>query len=111
MTIKFLQLYRVFQAYLNSENLGDFALLKADALGAKASPDVLRKMEAIKEYYPAIALSELKQLPPGTFSHEYAAFIKRNQFRSINISLKLAAITRNNVFALRYAITHDIFHV
>ena len=34
MAIKFKRLYQAFQAYKNSANLGDFALLKADAFYA-----------------------------------------------------------------------------
>ena len=111
MIIKFKQLYRAFQAYKNSPNLGDFALLKADALGAKANPAAIAKMERVRGYYPEIVLSELEQLPPGTFGYEYAAFVKCNCLKPINISPELAEIAQNNVFALRYAITHDMFHV
>ena len=104
------KIYRAFQAYRNSD-LGDFALLKADAVGAKANPAILDKMEKVKGYYPSIDLSELIQLPSGTFGHEYASYMQRNQLQPINVSPKLAEIAQNNVFALRYAVTHDMFHV
>ena len=111
MRIKLKQLYQALKAYRNTENLGDFALLKADALGAKANPAIAKKMAQVKGYYPAIDLSKLIQLPPGTFGHEYASHMQRNQLKPFNISPELADIAQNNMFALRYAVTHDIFHV
>ena len=109
--IKLRLLHQAFRAYKDSENLGDFALLKADALGAKADPAVAAEMEQVKGYYPAINLSKLSQLPPGTFGYEYAFFMKRNQLKPLSISPALADVAQRNVFALRYAVTHDMFHV
>ena len=110
MAINFKSLFLAFQAYRNSE-LGDFALLKADAMGAKTNRAIADKMEEIRGYYPSIDLSELIQLPPGTFGYEYASYMQHNQLQPIIVSSKLAAIAQNNVFALRYAVTHDMFHV
>ena len=110
MAINLKSLFLAFQAYRNSE-LGDFALLKADAMGAKANPAIADKMEEVRGYYPSIDLSELIKLPPGTFGYEYASYMQHNQLQPIIVSSKLAAIAQNNVFALRYAVTHDMFHV
>ena len=110
MTSNFKRLYQGFQAYRNSR-LGDFALLKADAIGAKANPAIAEKMEQIRGYYPPVNLSRLIELPPGTFGHEYAFYMQRNRLKPLNISPELAEIAWNNVFALRYAVTHDMFHV
>ena len=110
MTINFKRLYQGFQAYRNSR-LGDFALLKADAIGAKANPAIAEKMEQIRGYYPPVNLSRLIELPPDTFGHEYAFYMQRNRLKPLNISPELAEIAWNNVFALRYAVTHDMFHV
>jgi len=52
MKIKFKRLYQAFIAYRHSENLGDFALLKADALGVKTEPAIAKKMEQIRGYSP-----------------------------------------------------------
>ena len=38
-------------AYTKSENYGDFAILKADILGAKASPEVAEKLTNVVGYY------------------------------------------------------------
>lgn len=110
MTINFKRLYQGVQAYRNSKP-GDFALLKADAIGAKAHPAIAKKMEQIRGYYPPVDLSQLIKLPPSTFGHEYASHMQRNRLQPLNISPELAEIAWNNVFALRYAVTHDMFHV
>lgn len=110
MRIKFKRLYQAFVAYRRSD-LGDFALLKADAFGVKIDPAIALKMEEIKGYCPEIDLSQLIQLPKGTFGYEYALHMQTNKLRPLNISSELTEIGQNNLFALRYAVTHDIFHV
>ena len=109
--IKPKRMLQAIKALNNSENIGDFALLKADALGAKANRAIANKMQAVKGYYPQIELAQLAQLPQGTFGYEYAKFMQQNKLQAINISPELTNIANNNVFAVRYAITHDIFHV
>ena len=98
-------------AYTKSENYGDFAILKADILGAKASPEVADKLTNVVGYYPKINLDELIQYPPGSFGREYAEHMKLNHLKPLNISPELSEVAKRNVFALRYVITHDIFHI
>ena len=105
------RMLQAIKALNNLENIGDFALLKADALGAKANREIANKMQAVKGYYPQIDLAQLAQLPQRTFGYEYAKFMQQNKLQTINISPELSEIANNNVFAVRYAITHDIFHV
>ena len=100
MRIKFKRLYQAFVAYRGLDNLGDFALLKADALGVKTEPEIAKrgqssiakKMERIKGYCPQIELAELIQLPRETFGHEYALYMQTNKLRPLNISAELADI-------------------
>lgn len=94
-----------------STNLGDFAILKADALGAKANHAVMAQLGPVVGYYPPIDLDTLSQLPAGTFGYEYAHHMRTNHLSPFNVSPELDEVARRNVFALRYAITHDIFHV
>jgi ubiquinone biosynthesis protein COQ4 len=110
MLIKFQQLYRAIQA-LKSENLGDFAILKADALGSKANPAIESNLQQVVGYYPPIDLEKLSQYPQGSFGREYAEHMKANQLKPFNVSPQFDEIARRNVFALRYVVTHDIFHV
>jgi len=37
--------------------------------------------------------------------------LQKNKLKPLNISPELAEIGQNNLFALRYAVTHDMFHV
>ena len=53
MAINFRSLVLAFQAYRDSD-LGNFALLKADAVGAKANSAIVDKMEKVRGYYPSI---------------------------------------------------------
>lgn len=110
MPIKFKQLYQAIQA-LKSENLGDYALLKADAFGAKVNPAVESKLQQVVGYYPPIDLEKLIHYPKGSFGYEYAHHMKENHLKPFNVSPELEEIAKRNVFSLRYAVTHDIFHV
>jgi ubiquinone biosynthesis protein Coq4 len=98
-------------AYKNSENLGDFAILKSDTLGAKASPEVAKELENLVGYHPKIDLDKLIEYPEGSLGREYAEHMKRNHLQPLNISPELEDVAQRNVFALRYVVTHDIFHV
>lgn len=106
-----LQLIRDARTLQASGNLGDFAIRKADALGAKAAPAIEAQLGAVAGYHPAINLSELSQLPSDSFGQVYAKHMLDNQLQPFNISPNLSNVAQRNTFALRYAITHDIFHV
>ncbi|MBD2260122.1 Coq4 family protein [Pseudanabaena sp. FACHB-2040] len=91
--------------------LGDFAILKSDLFGAKVNPKVASLLEPVIGYYPPIDLDNLMQYPAGTFGYEYAHHMKENGLTPLNVSPELGEVARRNVFALRYAVTHDIIHV
>jgi ubiquinone biosynthesis protein Coq4 len=110
MVKKWQQLRAMFAAK-NSGNFGDFAILKSDLLGAKASPAVVDKLRSLEGYYPPIDLEKLSQYPQGSFGREYADHMKVNNLKPLNISPELDDVAKRNVFALRYVVTHDIFHV
>ncbi|MEO1433360.1 MAG: Coq4 family protein [Cyanobacteria bacterium J06633_8] len=98
-------------AYKNSQNFGDFAILKSDILGAKVSLEVAEKLQDVIGYHPLIDLDKLIEYPEGSFGREYAEHMKRNKLKALNISPELEDVAQRNVFALRYVVTHDIFHV
>lgn len=95
----------------NSKRFGDFAILKSELFGAKVSSEVAAKLQSLEGYHPPINLEQLNQYPPGTFGSEYANHMKANNLQPLNVSPELEDIARRNVFALRYVVTHDIFHV
>ncbi|MDB9376197.1 Coq4 family protein [Nodularia sphaerocarpa] len=97
--------------YQKSEHLGDFAILKSEVCGAKVSPAVASKLQEVVGYHPPIDLEKLSQYPQGSFGREYAEHMKANHLRPFNVSPELEEVARRNVFALRYVVTHDIFHV
>lgn len=97
--------------YRHSPNLGDFAILKSDLLAAQMNPDMAVKMQHVVGYHPPIDLDLLITYPPNSFGREYAEHMRCNQLQPLNISPELEEIAQRNVFALRYAVTHDIFHV
>ncbi|MDF2388745.1 hypothetical protein JMG10_45445 [Nostoc ellipsosporum NOK] len=111
MLLKLKKLYKVIQTYKNSQKVGDFAILKADALGAKVDPLVAAKLQQVVGYYPKIDLEQLSHYPQGTFGREYADHMQKNHLQPLNISPESEDIAKGNVFALRYIVTHDIFHV
>ncbi|MEC4986360.1 MAG: Coq4 family protein [Oscillatoria sp. PMC 1068.18] len=107
--IKFRQLFQAYQAYQVGK-LGDAAILKADAFGATINPQVAAKMQAVVGYYPSIDLEALLKLPENTFGYQYALHMKEANLKPFNVSPEMDEIAKRNVFALRYAVTHDIFH-
>ncbi|MFN6571862.1 hypothetical protein [Dendronalium sp. ChiSLP03b] len=63
MLLKLKKLYKAIQAYKNSENVGNFTILKADALGANVDPLVEFKLQQVVGYYPKIDLKQLSHYP------------------------------------------------
>ncbi|WP_414543177.1 Coq4 family protein [Nostoc sp. CCY0012] len=106
--IKYIQLLLTNK---NWEHLGDIAILKSELFGAKVSPAVAAKLQAVEGYHPPINLEILSQYPPGTLGREYANHMQINHLQPFNVSPALEEIAKHNVFALRYVVTHDIFHV
>jgi ubiquinone biosynthesis protein COQ4 len=106
-----IQKLQALAAYKKSNNLGDFAILKSDLLGAKLEPKLASKLQQVVGYHPYIDLKELSKYPEGTFGREYANYMQTNNLNPFNISSELEEIAKRNVFALRYVATHDIFHL
>lgn len=111
--VKFGQLLQLVGLALKADKAkaGDFAILKADTFGAQANPQVLARLQSVVGYYPTIDLAVLATLPRGSFGYEYARYMRSQALQPITVSPELDAVAWRNVFALRYAITHDIFHV
>jgi ubiquinone biosynthesis protein Coq4 len=92
--------------------LGDAAILKADAFGARATPEAEAQLEAVRGYLPPIDLAALRALPDGTLGREYARMLDDGGLKPFTVSEGFdPEILRRNVMAVRYAVTHDMFHV
>ena len=109
--IKLKQLYRALSVLKSGRNLGDAAILKADALGSRCAPEVEAKLEGVRGYLPSINPEALKTLPVGSFGRTYALYMESNKLAPFTVSPGLEEVVRRNVFSVRYAVTHDIFHL
>lgn len=110
-----LDTYRRLRALLaqgSAAPLGDIAVLKSDLAGVDVIPPLRPLLEPVRGYTPTIDLDALAALPPNTFGHAYATFMKRNQLSLFVVSDAIdPAMRRRNAFGIRYAVTHDMFHV
>lgn len=97
-------------AMFRAGRYGDAAVLKADALGLQAAPAIEARLAPVRGYVPAIDLDALRRLPAGSFGRAYAEFLDERGLSPLIISPELAAEVARNVFAVRYAATHDMFH-
>lgn len=108
---KKLQTLKALLAAKKLGRFGDFAILKSDFFGAKVAPQIAAKLQPLEGYHPPIDLEKLSQYPLGTFGREYAEHMQAHHLQAITVSPEFEDVARRNVFALRYAVTHDIFHV
>jgi ubiquinone biosynthesis protein Coq4 len=96
--------------YIAGSPLGDVAVLKVDALG-KASDDIVAKLAPVRGYTPVLDLATLRRLPAGTLGNEYARFVDANGIVPLKVSAPVRERFRDNPYAIRYAMTHDLHHV
>lgn len=97
-------------AMARAGRFGDAAVLKADALGTRASPAIEAELGPVRGYAPAIDVAALRALPEGSFGRAYIEFLDANKISPLVISEELAEEVRRNTFAVRYVATHDMFH-
>src|SRR5687768_14022171 len=97
-------------AMFRAGRYGDAAVLKADALGARATPEIEAQLAPVRGWFPPIDLAALRRLPPGTFGRAYVEFLDARDLVPLIISPELGAEVARNPFAVRYAATHDMFH-
>ena len=95
---------------MRAGRIGDAAVLKADGLGTRATPEVEAQLGPVRGYLPAIDLDALRRLPVGSFGRAYAEFLDARGLRPLAVSPELADAVARNTFAVRYVATHDMFH-
>lgn len=109
--IKFGQLVEAARR-MRAGQLGDGAILKADAVEARISPEVEARLEGVRGYLPAVDVDALATLPDGSFGRAYADHMRGHGLTPFRVSEGFdPEMLRRNTFAARYAVTHDIFHV
>jgi ubiquinone biosynthesis protein Coq4 len=110
--IRVKQLMKAARLLRSGGPLGDAAILKADALGVRAAPSAEAQLEDVRGYLPRIDLEALRCLPDGTLGREFARMLDKNGLSPFTVSADFdREILSRNTFAVRYAVTHDIFHV
>lgn len=97
--------------YYTLNQVGDMAFLKLQNLEAAINPSITTQLQELGGYYPTIDLEQLSQLPEGTLGYEYAQHMQKYSIQPLKLSLDLREEASHSPFALRYAVTHDIFHV
>jgi ubiquinone biosynthesis protein COQ4 len=98
------------RAYRAGVPLGDVAVMKLDAIAAPPK-EIAQRLEAVRGYAPEQNLAVLRALPAGTLGREYARFLDANGIEPLVISDAVKERFRENPFALRYTVTHDLHHV
>jgi ubiquinone biosynthesis protein COQ4 len=92
--------------------LGDAAAFKAAAFGAKAYPEIERRLRELTVPFPTIDLTELRNHPSGSFGWTYARFMEEKHLRPFTVSPEAAEeLARSYLLAVRYPLLHDAFHV
>lgn len=102
---------KALKDYFTKGEVGDIAFLKFEVFGLGANPEVLALLKDFEGYYPTINLEQLSQLPEGTLGYEYSQHMQKNGIQPLEISQDLREEADEHLFALRYTVTHDIFHI
>ena len=97
--------------YFTKGEAGDAAFGEIKFYGIGLNPALKTQLQEFVGYYPKIDLEELAQLPEGTLGYKYAQHMKQNKIQPLQISPDLKEEADLSPFALRYTVTHDIFHV
>ncbi len=108
-TIK--RVIKALKNYFIEGNAGDIGLIESELYGIGLNPKVEAKLQDFVGYYPKIDLEQLSQLPEGTLGYEYAHHMHKCGIQPLEISEDLREEADRNPFALRYIVTHDIFHI
>ena len=102
---------KALKDYFTKGEAGDAAFGEIKFYGIGLNPSLMNQLQDFVGYYPKINLEELAQLPEGTLGCEYARHMKQYNIQPLEISPDLRQEANRSPFALRYTLTHDIFHI
>ncbi|MEM9161927.1 MAG: Coq4 family protein [Cyanobacteria bacterium P01_F01_bin.4] len=102
---------QAFQDLLMQGQVGDAAFLRTQFIAISANPQVVSQLKNLPNHLPEINLDQLSQLPKGTLGHEYAQHMQANNIQPLQISPDLQQEAKQDPFALRFTLSHDILHV
>ncbi|MEO0456614.1 MAG: Coq4 family protein [Cyanobacteria bacterium P01_A01_bin.114] len=107
----FIRTLQAFQDRLAHGQVGDAAFLRTQVIGMSANPNVVAQLKKWAGHIPDINLDQLSQLPSHTLGHQYAHHMKANNIQPLQISPDLQPEAQQSPFALRFTLSHDVFHV
>lgn len=93
-------------------HVGDIAILKIDSIGLDARPELRPQLAEVRGWLPDLDVAELRALPANTFGHAYASFLDAHGLSPFVLTDEIDdAMRARNAYGIRYATTHDMFHV
>ncbi len=102
--------FEMMKKFRDGAPLGDVATMKFAAFGD--TPEHVREqMEALAGYAPPLRTDALLAMSPGTLGREYGEFLKRNKLEHLAVSDDVKERFKDNPYAIRYTLTHDLHHV
>lgn len=103
-------LIEALKAFRGGAPLGDVALMKFAAM-KDTDPSIAAQLDSVAGYAPPVHVERLLELPNHTLGHAYASFLRKHALEHFNISPHLLERYKNNPYAVRYTVTHDLHHV
>lgn len=92
--------------------IGDVPTLKSELARARARSAIEKQLDEVRGYHPVLEVEALSQLPPATFGHQYARFLRANDLTPIALTGNLPRdMIERNAFVARYGAIHDMVHV
>ena len=103
---------RAFMAEDIDHHIGDIALLKMDSVGLDIRPSLRSHLDPVRGFAPRLDLPALRALPVRSFGRAYADFLDHYKLAPVVLTSAIDGDTiARNAYGLRYATTHDMFHV
>jgi ubiquinone biosynthesis protein Coq4 len=95
-----------------ARHAGDIAVLKADLWRLDARPALRPRLAEVRGWLPRLELADLLALPAGTFGRAYGEFLRDHRLQPFVLTEAVAPeVVARNAYGIRYATTHDMFHV
>ena len=104
------QMLEINRARRAGAPLGDLAAMKF-SLYADPPPELRARLREQGTGCLDLDLDALRSMPAGTVGREYADHLERNNLSPLEISPELRRRYADDPYGLRYATTHDLFHV
>ena len=98
-------------AYQAGEPIGDVSILKFAALAQPTPRGMDEALAHVRGYAPIFDPEQFSSLPEGTFGRAYLGFLLANGIQHMTYSPEMLDRFRDEPYAMRVAMTHDIHHL